>query len=67
MTSAAMLGIDACPMEGFDSQRYDELLGLRAKGYRAVVCCALGYRAAGDKYATLPKVRYEVTDVVERI
>jgi Nitroreductase family len=28
MTSAAMLGIDTCPMEGFIPARYDEVLGL---------------------------------------
>jgi nitroreductase len=67
MTSAAMLGIDTCPMEGFDPQRYDELLGLKARGYRPVVCCALGYRAASDKYAALPKVRYPAADVLETI
>lgn len=67
MTSAALLEIDTCPMEGFDPKAYDELLGLRAKGYRSVVCCALGYHAAGDKYAAPPKVRYPVTEVMATI
>ena len=58
LTSAAMLGIDACPMEGFDRAQYDEILGLKAKGFAAAVIATLGYRASTDKYAAAPKVRY---------
>lgn len=67
MTSAAMLGIDTCPMEGIVSEKYDELLGLPSDGYSTVVVCVAGYRAADDKYAALPKVRFLVEDVVRRI
>lgn len=65
MTSAALLGIDACPIEGLDPAQYDAILGLPAQGYQTLAVCALGYRAAGDKYATLPKVRYPLAEVVE--
>lgn len=67
MTSAAMLGIDTCPMEGIVPAKYDELLGLPAEGYGTVVVCVAGYRAADDKYAMLPKVRFEADDVVKHI
>ncbi len=67
MTSAAMLGIDTCPMEGFIPSKYDEVLGLSEKGYSAVVVCPLGYRAEDDKYATNPKVRFPTKDMVEYI
>lgn len=67
MTTAAMLGIDACPMEGIDPVRYDEVLDLKNSGYRTVVACALGYRSKDDKYATLPKVRYEADELIRRI
>ena len=67
MTSAAMLGIDTCPMEGIVPEKYDELLGLPSDGYGTVVVCVAGYRAADDKYATLPKVRFLTEDVVLRI
>ena len=67
MTSAAMLGIDTCPMEGFIPSKYDEILGLSEQGYSAVVVCPLGYRAEDDKYATNPKVRFPIEDVVEYI
>jgi len=58
LTSAALLGIDACPMEGFVPSQYDEILGLAEKGLTATVICALGYRTDTDAYASLPKVRF---------
>ncbi|PSN12199.1 NAD(P)H-dependent oxidoreductase [filamentous cyanobacterium CCT1] len=64
MYSAAMLGIDTCPLEGFDPAKFDELLQLPSQGYSAVVLCAAGYRAADDKYADLPKVRYPAETVI---
>jgi nitroreductase len=67
MTSAALLGVDACPIEGFAPAEYDKILGLPAQGYAAVVCCALGYRAPGDKYATAKKVRAAKADLIKTI
>ena len=67
MTSAAMLSIDTCPMEGIVPEKYDELLGLPSEGYGTVVVCVAGYRAADDKYAALPKVRFAAEEVVRRI
>lgn len=67
LSSAAMLGIDACPMEGFDPSQHDQILGLGAKGYSAVVMAAVGYRAADDKYAMAPKVRYHAEEVIEHV
>ena len=67
MTSAAMLGIDTCPMEGIVPEKYDALLGLPAKGYATVVVGCAGYRAADDKYASVPKVRFQREDLIERI
>jgi nitroreductase len=58
LTSAALLGIDACPMEGFDRAQYDEILGLKAKGLAAAVIATVGYRLPTDKYASAPKVRF---------
>ena len=67
MTSAAVLGIDTCPMEGIEPAKYDALLGLEEKGYATAVVCVAGYRAADDKYASLPKVRFKHEDVVEHL
>jgi hypothetical protein len=51
-------------MEGIAADQYDKLLGLEGSDYTTVVACAAGYRAADDKYATLPKVRYSASEVV---
>lgn len=67
MTSAAIVGVDACPMEGFMPAEYDRALGLENSGYASVVCCALGYRSAGDKYASLAKVRFDKADLMRVI
>jgi nitroreductase len=58
LSAAALLGIDACPMEGFDRAQYDEILGLKAKGYAAAVIATLGYRMPTDQSAGAPKVRF---------
>ena len=67
VTSAALLGIDAAPMEGFERHRYDDILGLKVRGLTASVIAALGYRKADDKYATAPKVRFPREEVVLHI
>lgn len=67
LTSAALLGVDACPMEGFVPAEFDKVLGLPGQGYAAVVCCALGYRSADDKYATAGKVRFPAKELIRTI
>ncbi len=64
MASAALLGIDACPMEGISAAGYDHVLGLEGSGYATVVACALGYRAVDDKYAEMPKARFDRSRVI---
>ncbi len=66
LTVCAVQGIDACPMEGFDPAKCDEILGLPALGLRSVVLCPVGYRADDDKYASLAKVRYPKEEVIVR-
>ena len=67
MTAAGFLGVDTCPIEGFIPAEYDKLLNLPAQGYAAVVCCALGFRAATDKYATAKKVRAAKADLIKTV
>ncbi|HJV91128.1 MAG TPA: NAD(P)H-dependent oxidoreductase [Holophagaceae bacterium] len=66
MQTSALMGIDACPIEGLDPKAYDRILGLEGGDYRTVAVCALGYRAEGDKYAALPKVRQRAEVLIER-
>lgn len=67
MTAAAMLGIDTCPMEGLVAAQYDEILGLKGTGYSTVVACPAGYRAADDKYASAPKVRFDSKELIKNV
>ncbi len=65
MLAAALLEVDTCPMEGFIPAKFDEVLGLESSGYTTAVLCPAGYRSADDRYAGLPKVRFEAKDVIE--
>ncbi len=67
LTTAAVLGIDACPMEGIDPDAYDKILGLDRQAHHAVAVATAGYRAADDAYAKLPKVRYAPEDVIVHV
>jgi len=67
MTAAALLGVDTCPMEGFEPEKFDEILGLSAEGLTSVVCCAAGYRLPDDRFAAMKKVRFKADDVIVRI
>ncbi|MES2829523.1 MAG: NAD(P)H-dependent oxidoreductase [Bacteroidota bacterium] len=62
---AAMLKVDATPMEGFDAVQLDELLGLSKLGLRSTTLLPLGYRdEAGDWLVNLKKVRTPLEDFV---
>jgi nitroreductase len=67
LTSCALVGVDACPMEGFDPAGYDGVLGLPQHGYLTTVVAAAGYRAPDDPYSRVPKVRFPHADVVRRV
>jgi nitroreductase len=64
MTSAAMLGIDTCPMEGLDPAGYDQVLGLAGTNYQTVMAVACGYRHTEDKLASAVKSRFEKSCIV---
>jgi hypothetical protein len=67
MTSAAVLGVDTCAIEGLDAGKYDEILGLAGSGYQTVVACAAGYRSSEDKYASLAKIRFPAARVITKV
>jgi nitroreductase/dihydropteridine reductase len=67
LLGAATLGIDATPIEGFDSRILNEELGLREKGLTSVALAALGYRSAEDFNASLPKSRLSAASVISEI
>lgn len=62
LASAAILKVDACPMEGITPPEFDKILNI--EGYQTVVACALGYRSTDDHHAQLAKVRFPKEDVI---
>lgn len=64
LTACATMSIEACPMEGFDSKAFDEILKLNEKGLKSTVVCAIGYHSEGDYLAKAKKVRFPMNEVV---
>jgi nitroreductase len=67
LTTAAMLGVDACPMEGIDPAAYDRILGLADQGYATLVVATAGYRSEDDAAARSAKVRYPREEVIRHV
>ncbi|MDR3558260.1 MAG: NAD(P)H-dependent oxidoreductase [Candidatus Pacebacteria bacterium] len=64
IAAAALEEVDATPMEGFDSAKLDEALGLTAKGLKSAVILALGYRdEKNDHLVNQKKVRKAKEDL----
>lgn len=65
LAEAALLKVDATPMEGFEPAKLDDLLGLKALGLRTTTIMPLGYRdESGDWLVNLKKVRTPLKDFV---
>lgn len=63
--AAAYEGVDTTPLEGFEPDAVDEILGLREKGLRSAVLLPIGYRAEDkDWLVNLVKVRKPMEDLV---
>lgn len=58
ITWLAVLWIDACPIEWFSNEKYDELLNLKEKNLSSKVILAIWKRWAEDKYQNEKKVRF---------
>ena len=61
MTAAAAIGIDTCPMEGFEKARVEQILDLDTNEYEVAVLVALGFRAG----AQTPRRRHTRERLVE--
>lgn len=66
MTVCALEKIDSCPMEGFNAQKFDEILELKNQNLKSVLVLPVGYRAEDDFMSTLKKVRKPVDETVIR-
>lgn len=67
LETAALLKIDATPMEGFDPAAYDKILGLEGTGWKSVATVALGYRHTEDAAQNFKKVRFTDETLIEYI
>lgn len=65
LNACAELKIDACPIEGFEPEQYNEILGLKDKGLNAAVVAAVGYRSEEDGTQHAPKVRKDEEELFE--
>ncbi|WP_209400377.1 NAD(P)H-dependent oxidoreductase [Pseudozobellia sp. WGM2] len=65
MTSAALTGIDSCPIEGFHQEKAEALLqekfGINTDKYGLAFMAAFGYRKADPEF---PKSRRDFDDIV---
>ncbi|MBO9412448.1 MULTISPECIES: NAD(P)H-dependent oxidoreductase [unclassified Ruegeria] len=65
MTAGALMGIDSCPIEGFELDKTEAVLrehfGIDTNLYKPAVMVAFGYRADGPMF---PKTRREMADIV---
>jgi len=64
LTVCAMEEIDACPMEGFLADAYDEILDLKSKQLTSVLVLPVGYRAKDDIFSDFNKVRKSINDSI---
>lgn len=65
IAEAALLHVDTTPMEGFNGEKVDEVLGLKEKGLRSVTLLPLGYRDdSNDWLVNLKKVRQAKSDFI---
>ena len=55
--TCAQLKIDSTPMEGFEKEAYNQMLGLSKRNLHTVVACPIGYRSKEDEQQFWPKIR----------
>ena len=67
LVTAALLQIDACPMEGIDVEALNKEFDLESKGLTASVMVAYGYRSTEDYNAKTPKSRLPIDEIITRI
>lgn len=65
LATAAHEEIDACPMEGFDANAFDEILGFKEKGITACVIATVGFRSEKDQTVELTKMRFPKEEVIQ--
>lgn len=68
LIAAAEMKVDSTPMEGFNPDKVDEILGLKERGLKSVILLPLGYRAdEGDWLVNLEKVRRPTESFISQV
>jgi nitroreductase len=67
LEAAALSGIDACPMEGFDAKQFDEILLLGDLDLASVVVMPVGHRSEADASSAYKKVRFSEAEMIRRM
>lgn len=67
LNAAAELKIDVTPMEGFEPEKYNEILGLDKLGLNVSLVAAIGYRHEEDATQHYAKVRKPIEELFETI
>lgn len=60
MAGAASLGVDSCPIEGFDKLAVEKVLQINTKNEEVAVVVTFGYRAGEQT----PQLRQDIDDIV---
>ena len=66
LTSAAVIGVDTCPIEGISHDDYQKILNV-GDDYKVLCVCAFGYRSKDDKYSLAKKVRFDKNKIIQHI
>lgn len=64
LLGAASMGLNATPIEGFEPEKMNQILGLAGQGLTSVVVATVGYSGEGDFNASLPKSRLDAGEVI---
>ena len=67
MTFCPSIGIDSCPVEGFDSYKYNEILNLNNRNLNSTVVAAVGYRSNKDSSQYEKKIRKSNDELFDTI
>ena len=63
MTAAAYIGIDSCPIGGYDKAGLEDTLGIDKSLYGVALMVPLGYRGKEQQ----PRIRSDISELVEYV
>ncbi|PKH50893.1 NAD(P)H-dependent oxidoreductase [Tenacibaculum sp. Bg11-29] len=63
LNACAALKIDTCPMEGFNAEKYNEILNLTKQNLSTTVIATVGYRSDKDSSQHSKKIRKPIENI----